>query len=54
MCSFKGAVYAFIKVLGKGPATKSNEFLEKFQKGGWSFSIKKIILQILGTLKRAF
>ena len=33
--------------LGKGPATKSDEFLEKFQKGGGSFSIQKFILQNL-------
>ena len=37
--------------LGKGPTTKSDEFLEKFQ-GGGSLSIQK--LQFLGTLKRAF
>ena len=39
--------------LGKDPATKSNEFLEKCQKGGGAFSIQKFILQILGTLNRA-
>ena len=41
---------------GKGGCTKSDEFLEKFQrKGGWgSFPIEKFILQILGTLNRAF
>ena len=54
MCSFKGAIYAFIKVLGKGPATKSDEFLDKFQGGGGSFSIQKSMMQILGTLNRAF
>ena len=31
------------------PATKSDEFLEKCQRGG-AFSIQKFILQILGTL----
>ena len=40
--------------LGKDPATKSDEFLEKCQRGGGSFSIQKSILQILGTLNRAF
>ena len=40
--------------LGKDPATKSDEFLEKFQRGGGSFSIQKSIMQILGTLNRAF
>ena len=38
--------------LGKDPATKSDEFLEKCR-GGGSFSIQKFILQILGTLNRA-
>ena len=42
-----------MKSSGKGPATKSDEFLEKCQ-GGGSFSIQKFILQILGTLNRAF
>ena len=33
------------------PTTKSDEFLEKCQRGGWgAFSIQKFILQILGTL----
>ena len=40
--------------LGKGPAAKSEEFLEKFQRGGESFSIQKIMLQILGTLNSHF
>ena len=40
--------------LGKGPATKSDEFLEKFQRGEGSFSIQKFVLHILGTLNRAF
>ena len=40
--------------LGKDPATKSDKFLEKCQRGGGSFSIQKFILQILGTLNRAF
>ena len=31
------------------PATKSDEFLEKCQRGG-AFSIQKFILQILGNL----
>ena len=39
--------------LGKDPATKSDEFLEKF-KGGGTFSIQNFMLQILGTLNRAF
>ena len=33
--------------LGTGHATKSDEFSEKFQRGAGSFSIQKIILQIL-------
>ena len=40
--------------LGKGGATKSDEFSEKVQGGGGSFSIQKFILQIFGTLNRAF
>ena len=32
--------------LEKDPATKSDEFLEKCQGGGGSFSIQKFILQI--------
>ena len=40
--------------VGKGPATKSDEFLEKCPRGGGSFSIQKFMLQILGTLNRAF
>ena len=40
--------------LGKGPATKSDEFSEKRQRGGGSFSIQKFILQILGTLISTF
>ena len=40
--------------LGKGGATKSDEFSEKFERGGGSFSIQKSILQILGTLNRVF
>ena len=40
--------------LGKNPATKLDEFLEKCQKGGGAFSIQKFTLQILGTLNRAF
>ena len=38
--------------LGKGLATKSDDFLEKCQRGAGSFSIQKFILQILGTLNR--
>ena len=41
----------------RGPATKSDDFLEKFQGGGGgegSFSIQKSMLQILETLNRAF
>ena len=41
-----------IHTVGKGPATKSAEFLEKGGEG--SFSIKKFILQILGTLISGF
>ena len=42
--------------LGKDPATKSDEFVEKCQRGegGASFSIQKFMLQILGYLNRAF
>ena len=40
-----------VDLLGKDPTTKSDDFLER---GGGSFSIKKFILQILGTLNRAF
>ena len=35
--------------LGKDSGTKSDEFSEKFQRGGGSFSIQKFMLQILGT-----
>ena len=35
---------------GMGGANKSDEFLEKCQRGGGEFSIQKLILQILGTL----
>ena len=35
--------------LGKGPATKSDEFLEKFQKGEGGIFSQKFMLQILGT-----
>ena len=38
--------------LGTDGGTKLDEFSEKFQ--GGSFSIQKFILQILGTLNRAF
>ena len=41
-------------IYGKGQATKSYEFSEKCQRGGGSFSIPKFILQILGTLNKAF
>ena len=41
-------------VLGKGPATKFDEFSEKCHRGGGSFSIQKFMLQILGTFNRAF
>ena len=34
--------------------TKSDKFSEKFQRGGGGFSIQKFMLQILGTLNRAF
>ena len=36
-------------LLGTGPATKLDEFSEKFQGGGAPFSILKFILQILET-----
>ena len=39
--------------LGKDPATKSDEFLEKFQRGGVIF-YPKIYIAILGSLNRAF
>ena len=39
----------------KDRCIKSDEFSENFQRGGGgSFSIQKFILQILGTLNRAF
>ena len=41
--------------LGKGGATKSDEFLEKFQRwGGGSFSIQEFISQILDLYKGPF
>ena len=40
--------------LGKDPATKLDEFLEKCQRGGGLFSIQKFISEILGALNRAF
>ena len=43
--------------LGKDGGTKSDEFSEKFQRGGkgvGSFPIQKFMLQILGTLNSAF
>ena len=43
-----------VLMLGKDPATKSDDFLEKCQRRGGSFSIPKFMLQILGTLNRAF
>ena len=43
----KSFVCINIILLGKGGATKSDEFSEKFQRGGGSFSIQKFILQIL-------
>ena len=41
---------------GTGDRTKTDEFSEKFKKGGESFSIQKIILQIadFGPSNRAF
>ena len=39
--------------LGKGQASKLDEFSEKCQRGE-SFSIQKSMLQILGTLNRVF
>ena len=39
--------------LGKGQASKLDEFSEKCQRGE-SFSIQKFMLQILGTLNRVF
>ena len=47
-----GGLFSIGCFLGKGRATKSDEFSEKFP--GGSFSIQKFILQILGTLNRAF
>ena len=42
------ATLSIVNSSGKDPATKSNEFLEKCQRGGeGSFSIQKYILQIL-------
>ena len=40
--------------LGKGPATKLDEFLEKFQRGAGSFSIQKFLFQILDVYKGFF
>ena len=40
--------------LGKGGCAKSGEFSEKCLGGGRSLSIQKLMLQIMGTLKRAF
>ena len=40
--------------LGKGGATKSDEFLEKCQRGRGHFQSIKFMLQIWGTLNRAF
>ena len=40
--------------IGKDPATKSDEILEKCQRGGRSFSIQKFMLQILGTFTQGF
>ena len=39
-------VQKFVLHLGTGDATKTDEFLEKFQRRG-SFSIQKFMLQIL-------
>ena len=47
-------VWSSIPLSRKRPATKSDDSLEKFQKGGGLFSIQKFMLQILGTLNRAF
>ena len=44
----------FSDSLGKGQATKSDEFSESAKGGGGSFSIQKFLLQILGTLNRFF
>ena len=45
----------FVTQLGKGTATKSDEFSEKCQRGGGGhFHSKKFILKILGTLNGAF
>ena len=42
-------------LLGKGGATQSDEFLEKFQRGeGGGVIFQKFIMQILGTLNRFF
>ena len=44
----------FIRHIGKDGGTKLDEFSEKFQRGGGSYSIQKFMLQVLGTLNRAF
>ena len=36
--------------LGKGGVSKTDEFLEKFQKGGGSFPIQKFMLQIFAII----
>ena len=41
-------IYFYVSLYGKGGATKSDEFSEKCQRGGGgSFSMQKLILQIL-------
>ena len=38
------------QTLGKGGVSKTDEFLEKFQKGGGSFPIQKFMLQIFAII----
>ena len=44
----------YTKLLGKDPATKSDNFFEKVPKGGGLFSIQKFILQIFGSFNQTF
>ena len=39
-----------MELLGKDGISKSDEFLEKFQKGGGSFPIQKFMLQIFAII----
>ena len=47
-------IASICRKLGKDGGTKLDEFSEKFQRGGGSYSIQKFMLQILGTLTGLF